>query len=139
MITTTVTAWPLTLASRPLLLLAESGEQLLFTPAHHDALAVLRMVVVEQVQHTVDHEERELVVGAHPALRSLADRDAGADHDVSQQRRRVARLGRRARAATALIGLASRRRELVVDREGKHVGRTAGAEEALVELGDRRR
>ena len=60
---------------------------------------------------------------ASPRSRGLAARDGRAHDDVAEQRRRIARIGRRARTASTLVGLAPAGRQLVVDREREHVGR----------------
>ena len=44
----------------------EPVEQLLFAPAHHGRLFGFGVVVVQQVQHAVDDEQRELVVEGAP-------------------------------------------------------------------------
>ena len=95
---------------RPLPLeLAEAREQLLLAAAHHGGLLGFGVVVVEQVQHAVHDEQRELVVGGDAALDGLAARDRRAHDDVAEQRRRIARVGGRAGPAAALVGLAARR------------------------------
>src|SRR6201999_514180 len=81
MITARAAACPFTVASGPLLHLAESHQELLLAPAHHDRLAGFGVVVVQQVQHTVDHEQRKLVVGRHVALGSLPAGDRRAHDD----------------------------------------------------------
>ena len=63
------------------------------------------VVVVEQVQHPVDDQQRELVVGGDAALACLALRDRRAHDDVAEQRGRVAR-DRSARPARARPGRA---------------------------------
>src|ERR1700694_5491583 len=97
-------------ASGPLFQLAESSEELLLAPAHHNRLARFGVVVVEQVQHTVHDEERDLVGGAHAALLRLAVRDRRAHHHITQEGRWVTRVGRGTRTASALVGLAARGR-----------------------------
>ena len=77
----------------------------MLTATHHDAFAVLGVVVVEQVQHTVDHQERKLVVGSHAPLRRLSGRHSRAHDHVAEQRRRIPGLRRRAGTATTLVGL----------------------------------
>ena len=76
---------------------------------HHGRLLLLGVVVVEQVQHAVHHEQRELVVERARVLGRLALRDERAHDDVAEHDRRVGGLGRRARAATTGVGLAARR------------------------------
>ena len=61
-------------------------------------LAFLGVVVVQQVQHTVHDEQRELVVDGAGVRRRLAGRHRRAHHDVAEHDRRVDRLGRAARA-----------------------------------------
>ena len=57
---------------------AETGQQLLLAAAHRGCLVGLRVVVVEQMEHTVNHEQRDLFLGGNATLGSLAGGDAGA-------------------------------------------------------------
>ena len=61
-------------------------------------LLLLGVVVVEQVQHAVDDEQRELVVERAARARGLALRDRRAHHDVAEHHRRVGRVGAAIRA-----------------------------------------
>ncbi len=63
---------------------------------------------------------------------------AGQIDDVAEHDRGVLGFRRRSRAPPALVGPAPAGHEVVVDREREHVGRAGAAEEALVEVGDRR-
>ena len=73
--------WQWTGAQRsvPLLELAEAGEQLALSPLHRRMLTRIGMVIVEQMQDTVDDEQRDLVVGGPSVLGRLARRDLRAD------------------------------------------------------------
>ena len=120
--------------SAPLQLL-EPGHQLPLPALHHRGLVVLLMVEAEEMEHAVDHEQGHLVVEGDEVLRRLALRDLGADDDVAHEDGGVGRLGGRARAPAALVGLAATLDQLVVHGEGEHVGRSLTAEEPLVEVG----
>ena len=97
----------------------------------------LGVVVAEDVEDAVHDEQRELVVERAGVLGRLARGHRRAHHDVAEQQRLVARVGRRAVGAAVAR---RRRRHHVdvdgVDREGEHVGRAVVAEELLVEGGD---
>src|ERR1700730_4007178 len=84
---------------------AEAGQQLLLAAAHRGCLVGLRVVVVEQMEHAVNHEQRDLFLGGNATLGSLAGGDRGTEDHVAEQRRRIATLCRRAGTAAALVGL----------------------------------
>jgi len=62
--------------------LPEALEQLPFPPLHGLRLTLIRVVVVQQMQHAVDHQQRELVVERARVLGRLALRHRRADDDV---------------------------------------------------------
>jgi hypothetical protein len=117
--------------------LAEPGEDLALALLHRGLTDRVGVVVVEQVEHPVDDEECDLVIDGHRVFGRLRRRDRRAHHDVADQRRGLAALGRSARTAPALVGLTARHHEVVVHRERQHVGRAGTAEEPLVQLRDR--
>src|SRR4051794_9900279 len=123
--------WRSTGAQRsvPLVLeLAEAGQQLALPTLHRRMLARIGMVIVQQMQDSVDDEQRELLFGGPPVLRRLCGGDPRAHHHVADQARGLPRLGRRTRAAAALVGLPAAEHHVVVHRERQDVSR-AGATE----------
>src|SRR5437899_1873283 len=116
-----------------LLELPEARQQLALPLSHRLGLLILGMVVVQQMQDTVDDEERDLVIQRSlPA--GLAPGHLRAHHDVADHGRRVGGLRRRAGPGPALVGLPPTRGDVVVHREREHVRRPAAAEKPLVEV-----
>ena len=75
----------------------EPGQELALPLLHRRLFPRIGVVVVEQVQHAVDDEQRELVVERRTVLGRLRRGDRRADHDVADQRRRLAALAGRTR------------------------------------------
>ena len=116
---------------------SEPRQELTLPLLHRRLFPRIGVVVVEQVQHAVHDEQRELVVERRTVLGRLRLRHGRTHHDVADQRRRLAALAGRTRTAAALVGLAAGQHEVVVHREREHVGGPGSAQELLVELGDR--
>src|SRR2546430_2206500 len=107
-----------------LLELPEAGQQPALPLSHRLGLLILGMVVVQQMQDTVDDEQRHLVI--ERSLRAgLTPRHLRAHHDVADHGRRVGGLRRRAGPAPALVGLPPTRGDVVVHRKREHVRRPA--------------
>ena len=97
-------------------------EQLTLPALHSFLLFGLGMVVAEDVKHTVDDEQGELVVDGAGVLVGVSRRDRRTHHDVAEQQRHV------------IDGRAHR--GLGVERERQHVGRRRVAHVHVVQVGD---
>jgi hypothetical protein len=72
------------------------GQQGSLTSPHALALLVGGVVPPEHMQDSVHHEQRELVVESSGVSVGLTRRHLGADHDIAEEKRKVAAVDGRA-------------------------------------------